>query len=199
MIGFHGCDATVAFAVINGEAELQPSVNTYDWLGHGIYFWERNPSRALQFATELQHNAERAVRPIRKPAAVGAVLELGNCLDLSNDEHLQLVKSSYLAMVEMAAKFGIALPENHLVNQSNDLLLRELDCVVIEFTILLNAMFGVEQFDSIRSPFIEGPELYPNAGFREKTHIQICIRNPDCIKAYFRPLRAEFIQMYSMS
>jgi hypothetical protein len=42
-------------------------------------------------------------------------------------------------------------------------------------------------FDSVRGVFWEGRELYPNAGFREKDHIQICIRNPNCIKGFFYP------------
>ncbi len=28
----------------------------------------------------------------------------------------------------------------------------------------------------------------PTAGFYTKNHIQLCVRNPDCIKGYFRPL-----------
>ena len=35
--------------------------------------------------------------------------------------------------------------------------------------------------------FWEGQKLYPNAGFREKNHIQICVCNPNCIKGYFLP------------
>ncbi len=28
--------------------------NDYDWLGHGIYFWEKNPERAYDFAGEYR-------------------------------------------------------------------------------------------------------------------------------------------------
>ena len=35
--------------------------------------------------------------------------------------------------------------------------------------------------------FWEGKPLYPNAGFAEKNHIQICVCNPNCIKGYFLP------------
>jgi len=45
----------------------------------------------------------------------------------------------------------------------------------------------LEPFDSVRSLFVEGEELYPGAGFHEKNHIQICIRNPNCIKSFFVP------------
>ena len=43
-------------------------------------------------------------------------------------------------------------------------------------------------FDSVRSAFIEGDELYPGSTFREKNHIQICVRNLACIKGYFWPV-----------
>ena len=43
-------------------------------------------------------------------------------------------------------------------------------------------------FDSVRGMFQEGSEPYPDAGFREKNHIQICVRNLECIKGYFLPL-----------
>jgi hypothetical protein len=42
-------------------------------------------------------------------------------------------------------------------------------------------------FDSVRGVFFEGEEVYPNASFREKDHIQICVRNPNCIKGFFLP------------
>src|SRR5690606_4350330 len=48
---------------------------------------------------------------------------------------------------------------------------------------------SLREFDSVRGVFWEGAELYPNAGFREKDHIQLCIRNPNCIKGYFYPIK----------
>ena len=37
--------------------------------------------------------------------------------------------------------------------------------------------------------FTEGKDLYAGAGFKEKNHVQICVRNPNCIKGYFRVLK----------
>lgn len=45
------------------------------------------------------------------------------------------------------------------------------------------------EFDTVREVFVEGDELYPIAGFKEKNHIQICVRNLNCIKGYFNPLK----------
>lgn len=40
--------------------------------------------------------------------------------------------------------------------------------------------------DTVRAVFTEGRPLYPNAGFFEKTHAQIALPNPACIKGVFR-------------
>jgi len=40
---------------------------------------------------------------------------------------------------------------------------------------------------SVRGVFFEGKDIYKNAGFKEKNHIQIAIKNPNCIKGYFIP------------
>ena len=66
-------------------------------------------------------------------------------------------------------------------------LLRPLDCLVIETFHKINAENKQPSFDSVRAVFPEGDSLYPNAGFYEKSHIQICIRNPNCIKGFFLP------------
>lgn len=42
-------------------------------------------------------------------------------------------------------------------------------------------------FDSVRGVFIEGDEPYPGSAFSSKTHIQICVSNPNCINGYFEP------------
>ena len=39
----------------------------------------------------------------------------------------------------------------------------------------------------VRGVFFEGKDLYENAGFKEKNHIQIAIRNQDFIKGFFIP------------
>jgi len=68
-----------------------------------------------------------------------------------------------------------------------DKLIRRLDCAVIETIHHLNQVTQKPQYDTIRGVFFEGKELYPGAGFKEKNHIQICVRNRNCIKGYFLP------------
>jgi len=190
VLGFHGCDETVALKALTGEVLLKRSANNYDWLGHGIYFWENSPSRAMDFATHLQKFPNRSKEKIQKPAVIGAVINLGFCLDLLDYGNLQLLKNGYETLQSTSSNSDF--PENKSVGGIGDLLLRELDCAVIESLHAMREDSQQPPFDSIRSVFYEGKELYPNAGFREKDHIQICVRNPNCIKGFFLPRKMDY-------
>src|SRR5580698_3991122 len=113
ILGFHGCDRSVRDKLLINPDHYKISQKSFDWLGHGLYFWENNYDRALQAVIELLHDAT-----------------------------LDQVRS------EIAAK-GYS---SHKI------------------------------FDSTRGAFIEGGPAFEGAEIREKTHIQICIRNPNCIR-----------------
>lgn len=86
-----------------------------------------------------------------------------------------------------AGIYGQEMPKNKTVKGSKDKLLRELDCAVIENLHAMQRQIQLKPFASVRGVFVEGEELYPGAGFHDKNHIQICIRNPNCIKGFFIP------------
>ncbi len=191
VLAFHGCDQSVVHDVLNAKSSLKTSNNKYDWLGHGIYFWDNSPSRALEYAKFLSKHPGHAIRPIKKPAVIGAVINLGYCLDLLDYESLEFLKLGYDLLSTANTSAGMDLPINKNTGTNNDLLLRELDCAVIEMLHQFRKDQNMHEFDSIRGVFWEGKPLYPNAGFREKDHIQICIRNPNCIKGYFLPQKED--------
>ncbi|MBK7128846.1 MAG: hypothetical protein IPM74_02550 [Crocinitomicaceae bacterium] len=186
IIGFHGCDKSVQQSVLkNPPKDLLSSNNPWDWLGHGIYFWENSPERALHFAEE---QSKRQDSKIKNPAVIGAVIDLGYCLDLMDMANIVVVKKTYEAIKDSFKLLGKELPENKSPKDylhKNDLLFRNLDCLVINS--LHATQDQVRPFDSVKGIFTEGGELYLNAGFREKDHVQICIRNTNCIKGYFLP------------
>ena len=71
--------------------------------------------------------------------------------------------------------------------KSTDNVIRRLDCSVIKQVHEYFHSTGQPPFDSVRAMFIEGDRLYKGAGFMEKNHIQVAIRNPNMIKGYFLP------------
>jgi len=180
VIGYHGCDRKVVKRVVAGKDELKPSQNAWDWLGHGIYFWEDSYGRALRWAKE---EAKQRGSKIRSPAVLGAVIDLGNCLNLSDTNALALVKSAHRTYDELCAMSGVTM----LKNRGPELKARFLDCVVIETLHHWRRREKKKAFDIVRGFFVEGQELYPGAGFRELDHIQICVRSPKQIVGYFLP------------
>lgn len=183
-IGFHGCDQSIVDKVIAGKENLLASTNDYDWLGSGIYFWENNEERAMEWAVEL---SKRPGSSVKQPAVIGAIIDLGYCFDLTDTAYLKELKKSYDFALEFSRISGIPMPVNKTLGNSTDLLLRKLDCYVIQTTHRINREANKRAYDSVRGVFWEGKPLYPNAGFAEKNHIQICICNPNCIKGYFLP------------
>lgn len=189
VLGFHGCDRSVGEKVLSGASQLNPSTNSYDWLGKGVYFWENNPERALSYASFLRDHDSRAVKAITEPFVVGAVIDLGFCLNLTDENALILVQQAHSDLVAISKDAQIPIPVNEPgFKGDQDLLKRHLDCAVFETLHGLREEGQLNPYDSVRAPFWEGGELFPGTLFRQKTHIQLCVRNPRCIKGYFRPL-----------
>ncbi len=267
ILGFHGCDKLIAEKVINGIFDLKKSKNDYDWLGSGIYFWQNSPERAMEYARTAMG---RKGSTIKEPAVVGAIIDLGNCLDLLEMKHIQEVKSAYTVFDKIEKKdksqneliqYGLPMLRKldraviemvHTIRKNKENLFTEVENMFRTISLLikqideteykniirdcfsklldiyeeenLEELFGLEllknildfiknggdeetiikeiddhanqlrtfttnfaPYDSVRGSFLEGQELYPNAGFREKNHIQICVRNKNCIKGFFKP------------
>lgn len=184
VLGFHGCDESVGESILAGEtAHLTHSDNAYDWLGTGIYFWEASPQRAFDFASHVANGGKVSKGKIKKPFVLGAIIDLQHCFNLIDSDALQELREGSLLALSAAQTTNIQLR-----NMGEDLNLRYLDRAAIEAVHGFRKDKGFCDYDTVRSAFWEGKELYPTAGFREKNHIQLCVRNTDCIKGYFRPI-----------
>jgi len=186
VLGFHGCDRKIGEAVLAGD-QISPSMNEYDWLGEGAYFWESSPERALSYA-RLIKQYKRGQGSIKEPYVVGAVIDLGLCLNLTEEGALHELGAAY----HLLAASTDVLPENKPgFPGDTDNLKRFLDCAVFQSLHSAREMVGLKPYHSVRSPFLEGHALYPGTSFRQETHIQLCVREINCIKGYFRPLNVD--------
>ncbi len=195
IIGFHGCDESTSLSLIKNPNNIYISEKPFDWLGHGMYFWENNYERALAWAKEKKKRGT-----IKKPAVLGAIINLGYCCDFLDAKYIQLLLPYYKLMVDFYHRSGKPIPINKDVqtDQFKDKILRERDCSVIEFMhselnsqiqsdLTLNGTSTFKFFDSVRGTFTEGGPIFEGAGIFEKSHIQVCIRNLNCIKGFFLP------------
>ncbi|MET0462812.1 MAG: hypothetical protein ABW007_06650 [Chitinophagaceae bacterium] len=194
LIGFHGCDKSRQQQLLGNSTSIPISSNPFDWLGHGMYFWENNYDRALEWAIKKSAGGGG----ISEPAVIGAVIDLAHCCDLLDDHFIRMVSLSYDLMAREYASIGRSLPENKDAagDPHGDRLIRFRDCATFEFLhkrfrngiadqIISDGYTPLKPFDSVRSVFLEGGEAYPGAGISAKSHIQLCIRNPNCIKGFF--------------
>src|SRR5437763_4873739 len=109
VVGYHGCEERFARKLLLGTMRIedwQPSTNEWDWLGHGIYFWEHSPERALRWANEKHLPKGNA------PGVLGAIIQLGRSFDLLNEAITSILSSSYHELAQAFAAAGQPLPQN---------------------------------------------------------------------------------------
>ncbi|HUO08184.1 MAG TPA: hypothetical protein VM008_07795 [Phycisphaerae bacterium] len=115
VIAYHGTSTETAERLVAGEA-FDPSKNDDDWFGSGIYFWEYAPKQAWWWAEKFKKK--------KSPAVVGAIIRLGNCLDLLDPENVRVLQAFQREMVAEWKNLGVAIPNNG--NQH-----KKLDCAVL--------------------------------------------------------------------
>lgn len=183
VLGYHGCDKSLADRVLKGEDVLKKSDKQYDWLGSGIYFWEHGPERAMEWA--IKH---KKLGKIKSPAVLGAVIHLGHCFDFMDVRYTRVLKDAYPQFKQHCEISGNELPVNEAsCDQDDDLLLRKLDCSMINWLCKFVESEQSDAFDSVRGMFREAGPAFPGSSIHLKSHIQLAIRNSACILGYFRP------------
>lgn len=186
VLGFHGCDRDVALKILNSPKEhLNASDNDYDWLGEGIYFWLNDPQRAYEWAVQ---GHKRNPDKIKEPYVLGAIIDLGNCLNFCERQSIDLLKVAYDELNKALLLDGrdLATIKNERPDEGGFNLIRPLDCAVITHLHKLIAKKKI-CFDTVYGYFQEGKDAFEGGGIKEKSHIQICVRNTNSIKGYFLP------------
>ena len=131
------------------------------------------------------------------PYVIGAAIDLGNCLDLTVRDDIELLREAHIGLVQALEQKGAPMPRNidPTGDVSGDKLLRNLDCAVIRYLhdsieqelSEAGKPGPLERFDTVRGLFREGDPIYPGSGFYERTHVQIAVRSLDGIKGVFVP------------
>jgi hypothetical protein len=181
VIGYHGCDRGLALQLVTGEKKIKANNRKYHWLGSGVYFWENDKNRAFEWAEEKASRDE-----IKTPCVIGAVIELGRCLDLSVRENVPLVAAAYASLKALMETSESEMPVNTKAPRDarDDKVLRYLDCAVINHLVDQSEVV----FDTVRGLFVEGGRIYEDGEIYHKTHAEIAVRDASRIRGLFLPL-----------
>jgi hypothetical protein len=107
-------------------------------------------------------------------AVLAAMIRLGNCFDLLDPDNLDLLVGFRRRYERVERRAARSPKENH--NKS-----KYLDCAVFQFAY---EGFELENdpVDTCRAVFVpSGERLWTRSGVYKHSHIQLCVRNPDCI------------------
>ena len=154
VIGYHGCSEEFARDLLLGVLPVRawkPSTNDWDWLGHGIYFWEHSPERAFRWAKE--EGARRGFAP----AVVSAVIQLGRCFDLLNEAITLLYSRGIPAKLmsmehipsprELAEKARRVLEAAPMTSREHWEFLIQQGIIDRDGRVLVNRLFGEQHAD----------------------------------------------------
>lgn len=169
VVGFHGTTTAVADRLVEGGT-FTPSSKIFEWLGTGVYFWEYAPKQAWWWTKDLRKNA--------RPAVVGAMIRLGNCLDLLDPVNVRWLKSVYGDMMVAWKQTNAQIPQN--VRDK-----RNLDCAVLNWVYSQSdtANNRIETCRGVFVPTDNKKRVWRGSWIYEEAHIQICVREPENILA----------------
>lgn len=197
ILAYHGCDAVIRDNLVSGRMQhLDHSKNQYDWLGPGAYFFEDDYQRALMFAQASKDNPGKryTIRPIVRPAVVGAVLQVQHWLDMTTQEGIQEFAEAYEPMVYRLTQNGKRVPTNEPANfDDTEILLRGLDNAVFSYIHGTRDKRNdpkLPPFQAVRGAFSQGKAALPGSTFLDHTHVQIALRDNACVKGWFLPVGA---------
>jgi hypothetical protein len=165
VVAYHGCHIDTAHRVLQTLTFL-PSINKYDWLGDGIYFWEYAPHRAWEWA-QAKFGDDGAV--------LKADIMLGHCLNLLDTAYFEGLQAAFEEVAERYRQAGRKLPSNRADKR------HFLDRAIINEFCVVWQQSGGKPFQTVRGCFPEGEPVYQGSKILRETHVQIAVRDIACI------------------
>jgi len=171
LLCFHGTDLHIAQTIASGNFQLAPSMNEFEWLGAGVYFWIENLDMAKSWAI-MRYEAKK----IGAPAVISAEIDCGNCLNINDPQRHPAMIRSFNNVVKICDDYKVPVPINE--KPINDIPAnRKLDCSVIDNLHAVRRLRSRPAFDTVRGMFEDGEPIFPGSAIRKKTHAQIAVRN----------------------
>lgn len=152
---FHGTSIDCAQNIIS-QGCFSKSLSDFNYLGEGVYFYEYSKQHAFTFI--------KRKLPTDEIAILESTLDLGNCLDLNNEEHSIFVSET----------------ANKLIEKTSDNTIN--DGVVIEFICSVSLKIKI---DSVRANYTNAKigKIFKGSHFYAKSEMIVCMRTLANIKS----------------
>ncbi len=165
-IGYHGTTLSAAQSIVTDG--FLPSNSPWEWLGHGIYFWQDAPNRAREWARDW-HARKGYEGPI---AVVAARIDLHAFVDLLDQVDMDLV-SAYARKFEIRmAQLGSRLKNKYPVHR--------LDCAIFNFLTNVLSSRG-RAVRGYRAACVEGKAITTDSPIYDRSHLQLAVIDQDAI------------------
>lgn len=159
VIGYHGTSAERATKIM--REGFKASVNPYDWIGTGVYFFEENLAYAKEWAGRLYKD---------KAAVIGAAIDLTGVLDLTENAALRSLKQTAQNLQKIFGEIRMPMPKNDGPKK------RYFDKFLIDLYCEISAKSDIA-FPVVRGLFEEGDPIHAHSHIRHLTHIQLAVRD----------------------
>lgn len=187
VVGHHGTTSDQGTQIL-ADGVFRPSINKYDWLGYGSYFFEYSFFLAKLWAAREHEDDEVCV--------VEADIALQHCLNLADGRGPILLRPFYGRCISIEGRESIAALKQNSAKQKTREGYRDFDCKVINLACDYFALHGRE-IHVVRGVFDEGDWIYtdpkdelPSSRLRMESHIQLAVRSPAAVLA-IRPGQAD--------
>ncbi len=175
VIAYHGTSGKSAERIL--AEGFVASVNRYDWLGDGSYFFQDVPGFPH---TAHEHAWSWAGKQhVRDPAVISAKIELLDCLDLLDLGWSSRLRLLHDELSDRARMMGIQLPNQAGGNHG-------LDRMLINYAARVLADCG-KPVRSVRGCFGEDTRAaFPGSSLFDLTHVQIAVRDAGVVASVER-------------
>lgn len=168
--GYHGTLETNVPGIL--DYGFQVKENHWDWLGHGIYFWQDAPHRAREWGRFWGKKGARI-------AVLKARIVLTDCVDLLDIAWDATIREQADAFTDKIARQKDVSLRNYRRGKQKGR--HELDCAFFEYLHGILSEVG-SPFRCVRAAVTEGDPILEDSPICYRSHVQIAVRDSTLIQ-----------------
>ena len=161
-IGYHGTTISGADSILSSR-QFRFSIKEEEWLGKGVYFFEKDIQQAVNYCVKAKGRKEYSI--------LKSEIEPNICIDLDSTDEMKIMD-------------GIAKSINNRYKKLKDGRERKL-----KNSVILDKLYKLKPYDVVKKTFfVEKTNPIKDTNF-VLVQVQICVRNQACIKTIEEVIR----------